>query len=497
MAVPTVHNVQTFEGDGSGDSYTVGTESNRVLVVIVSSEGSDEDVSSVSFGGTALTEATEAKEPSSGFLNTATVWYLPNPSGTANVTASFSSSAATIVCLYLSGADTSAPIDTTATGTSSLSPNSVSITPAIADAQVIGGFSQGNPDDFTLTGVDKILVDYKTQLNSSDNTTNTLVGRVAPGGSTATMNCELVSGSFNRSAGVLVAFAPSTSTATYTVSGTVTESDGTTGIDGASVTLDNVAGANSQTTTTDANGDYSLSVTVADSDLPDTWDVTADASGFTAQTKQVSADTSSTSYTTDFSLSASGITGTASITDGSEIISATGQTEVSGTLSVTDGNETLTINGATKVSGTVSITDAAEQISGEGSVITTGSLAVTDSGELISMVSTLQDITGTVSITDSGEDVSATGEVKIAGTATLNDGSEEVVIIGQNDVTGSLSFADLAEEIAATGAVEVQGSLALTDAGEEISARERVPARLATVDVRLEDIIIVNAKLTD
>jgi hypothetical protein len=92
------------------------------------------------------------------------------------------------------------------------------------------------------------------------------------------------------------------STTTYTVSGTVTESDGTTAIGGATVTLDSVAGANSQSTTTDANGDYSLSVTVADSDLPDTWDVTADASGFTAQTKQVSADTSSTSYTNDFSL---------------------------------------------------------------------------------------------------------------------------------------------------------------------------------------------------
>jgi len=148
------------------------------------------------------------------------------------------------------------------------------------------------------------------------------------------------------------------------------------------------------------------------------------------------------------------ISGTAAITDGSEIISATGQTEVSGTLSVTDRSETLAVEGATIVSGAASITEAAE-------------------------------------------DVSATGEVKIAGTASLADGTQEVVIVGQNDVTGSLSFADLAAEIAATGAVEVRGSLALTDAGESISVRQRIPARLATVDVRLEDIIIVDAKLTD
>jgi len=43
----------------------------------------------------------------------------------------------------------------------------------------------------------------------------------------------------------------------------------------------------------------------------------------------------------------------------------------------------------------------------------------------------------------------------------------------------------------------VQGSLALTDSGETITARERVPARLASVDLRLEDIIVVHATLED
>jgi hypothetical protein len=191
------------------------------------------------------------------------------------------------------------------------------------------------------------------------------------------------------------------------------------------------------------------------------------------------------------------ISGTFALTDSQEQFSATGQTEVSGTLSVTDGNETLTVDGATKVSGTASITEAAEQVAASGSVITSGTLSITDSGEIISAVSSLQDITGTAQITDSAEEVEATGEVKIAGTATLNDGTEEVVIIGENDITGTVSFAELAAEIAATGSVEVQGSLSLTDAGETITARERIPARLATVDVRLEDIIIVNAKLTD
>lgn len=255
------------------------------------------------------------------------------------------------------------------------------------------------------------------------------------------------------------------------------------------------------------------------------------------------------------------VSGTASITEAAEQISGAGQTEVSGTASVTDESETLTISGATKVSGTASVTEAVETVlasgstdvqgdfaltdSGEiitasGTVITTGTVQITDggegisivsglqeilgsasitdgtedvsatgeteiagnvlitdSGEIISAVSALQDITGTAQITDAAEEVDATGEVKIAGTASLADGTEEVIIVGQNDVTGSVSFADLAAEIAAEGAVEVQGSLALTDLGESISAREGVPARLARVHVRLEDIIVLHATLED
>jgi len=99
-----------------------------------------------------------------------------------------------------------------------------------------------------------------------------------------------------------ISIGPEDTGTTYTVSGTITESDNTTPIAGATVTLDDSSSTELGTTTTDANGDYSISVEVDDSDLPDTWDVTASASGFTAQTKQVSADTSTTVYTTDFSL---------------------------------------------------------------------------------------------------------------------------------------------------------------------------------------------------
>jgi len=174
-----------------------------------------------------------------------------------------------------------------------------------------------------------------------------------------------------------------------------------------------------------------------------------------------------------------------------------GPSPISGTAAITDAQEQISATGQTEVSGTLFVTDLSEMLMVDGAVITTGTAQITDAGEIISAVSSLQDITGTAQITDASEQVDATGEVKIAGTASLADGTEEVVIIGQNDVTGSLSFADLAAEIAAGGAVEVQGSLALTDLGESITARERVPARLATVDVRLEDIIIVHAQLTD
>lgn len=89
---------------------------------------------------------------------------------------------------------------------------------------------------------------------------------------------------------------------TYTVSGTVLEASIGATIANASVVWKDSAGTQLGTTSTDSTGSYSLSADVSDSALPDTWEVSVSHPGYEPGLKQISASTSTASYTKDFSL---------------------------------------------------------------------------------------------------------------------------------------------------------------------------------------------------
>lgn len=91
--------------------------------------------------------------------------------------------------------------------------------------------------------------------------------------------------------------------ATYSVNVEVTEGDDTTPIEGVVVQWEASDGTLLDEGTTDADGKCSLSGEIADDDLPDDTEVYASADGYANQLKIVTVDTSSTSYTVDFSLS--------------------------------------------------------------------------------------------------------------------------------------------------------------------------------------------------
>ena len=127
-------------------SFNAGTGTNRVLVVGV--EANNQNVNSITFGGTALTKAT-----SSFTNNDAEFWYLKNPSGTANIVVTMAGSTSVVVGAYaFSGVDQTNPIPTTATNhnTAASSPT-ISITTANANSWVLdspsiyGGVTLGSP----------------------------------------------------------------------------------------------------------------------------------------------------------------------------------------------------------------------------------------------------------------------------------------------------------------------------------------------------------------
>jgi hypothetical protein len=112
-------------------NFNVGTASNRVLVVGVSSD--NQSVSSITFGGVALTQK------ASSFNNQDTeFWYLTNPSGTGDIVVTMSGATSVVVGAYaFSGVDQTSPLPTTNTNHNNTGNPTISITTANANSWVL------------------------------------------------------------------------------------------------------------------------------------------------------------------------------------------------------------------------------------------------------------------------------------------------------------------------------------------------------------------------
>lgn len=111
-------------------NFNAGTGSNRVLIVGVSSD--NQSVSSVTFGGTALT-----KKVSSFVNQDSEFWYLVNPSGTGSIIVKMSGATSVVVGAYaFSGVDQTSPLPTTSTNSGTSNPT-ISITTANANSLVL------------------------------------------------------------------------------------------------------------------------------------------------------------------------------------------------------------------------------------------------------------------------------------------------------------------------------------------------------------------------
>lgn len=150
------------------------------------------------------------------------------------------------------------------------------------------------------------------------------------------------------------------------------------------------------------------------------------------------------------------ISGTLSVTDGDDTLSAAGQVKVQGSASITDSDDTLAAAGAVQVQGTASITDADDTASSAGGV----------------------KVQGSGSITDSDDTVAAAGQVKVQGVLNVTDSDDTLSASGGGaaSVTGNLNVTDADDTISAAGAVKVQGAAAVADQGDTLAATGAGPS---------------------
>ena len=132
-------------------SHTVGAGTDRLLLVTVLTDG-DEDVSSITYGGVALTQTIE-RDFGSDEGTAVEIWYLKNATvGTANIVVSFASSVdpSYIRAENLTGVDQTTPIGATASAVGDSDSISVNITTTTANSLIFGAVALhgGDTDPF-------------------------------------------------------------------------------------------------------------------------------------------------------------------------------------------------------------------------------------------------------------------------------------------------------------------------------------------------------------
>lgn len=128
-SLPVTHTTtsqKNFSGSSTTLSHTVGSESNRLLIVVVGINESSRTVSSMSYGGTAMTKI----HNSGGTVTRVEMWCLVNPpAGTANVSVTLSgSSGCSMGALNFFNVNQTTPYGAVAAGNSESGAPSVSVT---------------------------------------------------------------------------------------------------------------------------------------------------------------------------------------------------------------------------------------------------------------------------------------------------------------------------------------------------------------------------------
>ena len=150
------------------------------------------------------------------------------------------------------------------------------------------------------------------------------------------------------------------------------------------------------------------------------------------------------------------------VTDGADVIAASGGVTTSGSIAYTDGADTISASGtvgSAPATGSVAVTDGADTMSASGGVTTSGTVATTDGADTMSASGGIT-TSGTVAVTDGADVASSSGGVTTSGTVAATDGADSISAsgtLGGSSITGSVDATDTADAMQADGLVRSGG----------------------------------------
>ncbi len=166
---------------------------------------------------------------------------------------------------------------------------------------------------------------------------------------------------------------------------------------------------------------------------------------------------------------ASGVTGSASITQAENTVSAAGTVAITGAASITQAANTVSVAGTVDITATASITQADSIVSSTGTVAIVGSAAITQADGTVSSAGAVA-IVGDSALTQAANTVSAIGAVAITGAASITQASNTVTAEATSGSIAEANITQAGNTLSAAGAVAITGAASLTQTGTVAAA---------------------------
>lgn len=168
---------------------------------------------------------------------------------------------------------------------------------------------------------------------------------------------------------------------------------------------------------------------------------------------------------------ASGITGTASITEAGDTVSSTSTLAIAATLASSEAGDTVSSAATLALAASASITEAGDTVASTATLALAATAAITEAGDSLSSTAAAS-IAAVLAATEAGDASSATAALAIVANASITEAGDTLSATGVGVVTstGTAAITEADDTAASVATLKIAGAAAITEAGDTTAA---------------------------
>lgn len=168
---------------------------------------------------------------------------------------------------------------------------------------------------------------------------------------------------------------------------------------------------------------------------------------------------------------ASGVNGTASITEASDTAAAVGALALAAAAGITEASDTAASTATLAIAGAASITEAGDTTSSTSTLAIAAALAATEAGDTSSATGAIS-LSAVASVTEASDTSAATAALAIVANASITEAGDTISATGVGVVTttGTASITEADDTAASVATLKIAGTSTVTEAGDTSSA---------------------------